>query len=241
MTLQFPASPSLNQTFTASNNLIYKWDGEKWITLGSSATDTTKFVRNDIDNTYAGLISATGSEAFGVPVGTTAEQPANADGLLRYNSTLDRYEGSSNGSWGALPVYQQGLWTPSCELGTLEYANVNTVWSRVGNLVTLTSQLYSFTSTSADTINIIDLPYNAPSAAVAGSCFYQFGKAGYSTVYVSDSNTFAGGIIQLYNTSASAWDAFKYSNSTGNFTLYVQATYLTDDTTFVPINGATVS
>ena len=102
MTLQFPASPTLNQTFTASNNLIYKWDGEKWITLGSSATDTTKFVRNDIDNTYAGLISATGSEAFGVPVGTTAEQPANADGLLRYNSTLDRYEGSSNGSWGAL-------------------------------------------------------------------------------------------------------------------------------------------
>ena len=102
MTLQFPAAPSLNQTFTASNNLIYKWDGEKWITLGSSAVDTSKFVRNDVDNTYAGLISATGNEAFGVPVGTTAEQPANADGLLRYNSTWDRYEGSSNGSWGAL-------------------------------------------------------------------------------------------------------------------------------------------
>ena len=101
MTLQFPASPSLNETYTASNDLIYKWDGEKWITTGSSA-DSNTYVRNDIDNTYAGLISATGNEAFGVPVGTTAEQPANADGLLRYNSTLNRYEGSSDGSWGAL-------------------------------------------------------------------------------------------------------------------------------------------
>lgn len=101
MTLQFPANPTVNDTFTASNGLIYKWDGEKWITTGSSA-DTSTFVRNDIDNTYAGLISATGNKAFGVPVGTTAEQPANADGLLRYNTTLDRYEGSSNGTWGAL-------------------------------------------------------------------------------------------------------------------------------------------
>ena len=101
MTLQFPASPSLNETYTASNDLIYKWDGEKWITTGSSA-DSNTYVRNDIDNTYAGLISATGTEAFGVPVGTTAEQPTNADGLLRYNSTLNRYEGSSDGSWGAL-------------------------------------------------------------------------------------------------------------------------------------------
>ena len=147
---------------------------------------------------------------------------------------------AAGGTLSTVP-YQQGSWIPSCEKGTLEYTNDITVWARVGNLVTLTTQLYSFTATSADTINIIGLPYNVPSGAVAGSCFYQFGKAGYSTVYVSDSNTFAGGIIQLYNTSAGAWDAFKYSNITGNFTIYVQAAYLTDDTTFVPINGATIS
>ena len=98
--LNFPANPGLNETYE-ENGIVYIWDGEKWITTGSS-TDTSPFVRNDIDNTYAGLISATGNTAFGVPVGTTADQPANADGLLRYNTTLDRYEGSSNGTWGAL-------------------------------------------------------------------------------------------------------------------------------------------
>ena len=36
MTLQFPKNPSNGQQFTASNNLIYVWDGEKWITTGSA-------------------------------------------------------------------------------------------------------------------------------------------------------------------------------------------------------------
>lgn len=36
MTLQFPNNPSNGQQFTASNNLIYVWDGEKWITTGSA-------------------------------------------------------------------------------------------------------------------------------------------------------------------------------------------------------------
>jgi len=36
MTLQFPNNPSNGQQYTASNNLIYVWDGEKWITTGSA-------------------------------------------------------------------------------------------------------------------------------------------------------------------------------------------------------------
>jgi len=35
-----------------------------------------------------------------IPVGTTAERPANADGKFRYNSDLDIFEGFSNGEWG---------------------------------------------------------------------------------------------------------------------------------------------
>ena len=36
MTLQFPNNPSNGQSFTASNNLVYVYDGEKWITTGSA-------------------------------------------------------------------------------------------------------------------------------------------------------------------------------------------------------------
>ena len=36
MALQFPANPSNGQSFTASNNIVYVYDGEKWITQGSA-------------------------------------------------------------------------------------------------------------------------------------------------------------------------------------------------------------
>ena len=138
--------------------------------------------------------------------------------------------------------YQEGFWTPSCDIGTLNYTNANTAWTRIGNLVTVKGQVFSFTGTTADTINIINLPYNAPSGQAAGCCLYQFGKAGYSTVYVVNSTGFVGGVLQFYSTSASNWDAFKYSNiQSSEFYVYFQATYTTDDTTFVPINGATIS
>lgn len=44
-----------------------------------------------------------GTGAIKLPVGTTAQEPTAAKGLLRYNSTLDQYEGSTDGStWTAL-------------------------------------------------------------------------------------------------------------------------------------------
>jgi len=102
MALDFPASPALNEQYAAPNGLVYYWDGEKWITIGSGGTDPSNYIRNDIDDTYGNTITSTGTTAFGVPVGTTAEQPAGAEGLIRYNTTLGRYEGFSNGAWGAL-------------------------------------------------------------------------------------------------------------------------------------------
>ena len=102
MTLQFPATPSLNEVFNASNGLQYVWDGEKWVTIGSGGTDPAKYIRSDVDDTYGNTITSTSTTAFGVPVGTTQEQPAGAEGMVRYNTTLGRYEGYSDGSWGAL-------------------------------------------------------------------------------------------------------------------------------------------
>jgi hypothetical protein len=102
MTLQFPASPSLNQQYVGPNGLVYYWDGEKWITIGSGGTDPANYLRTDIDDTYGNTITSTSTTAFGVPVGTTQEQPVGVEGMVRYNTTLDRYEGFSDGSWGAL-------------------------------------------------------------------------------------------------------------------------------------------
>lgn len=45
-------------------------------------------------------LSVAGTRAFGVPVGTTGQRPASPiDGMIRYNSSLARYEGVAGSSW----------------------------------------------------------------------------------------------------------------------------------------------
>ena len=52
--------------------------------------------------TCQNLFSA-GTSHFKIPVGTTAQRPASSvDGDIRYNSTLNSYEGYGNAAWGGL-------------------------------------------------------------------------------------------------------------------------------------------
>ena len=103
MALNFPNNPTVGQDHLGVNNVVYRWDGEKWMTVGSEQANSDNYLRRDIDDTYDGTITATGTGAFGVPVGTEAQQPGSpVEGMVRYNTTLGRYEGYSNGAWGAL-------------------------------------------------------------------------------------------------------------------------------------------
>ena len=139
-----------------------------------------------------------------------------------------------------VPTYQQGTWTPTCDKGALTPALA--IWARIGNMVTVSADVSSFTSDDGTGINIISLPYNVPSSQAAGSCLYINCKAGYDTVFVTnDSST--KGLLQFYATTDSgAWDQLKYSNIVnGAMACKFVATYRTDDTTWTPINGAAVS
>lgn len=70
MTLQFPNNPSNGQQFTASNGLIYRWDGEKWITLGSAQSTGDIYVQK-IGDTMTGQLV--------LPGGGTGSQAATVD------------------------------------------------------------------------------------------------------------------------------------------------------------------
>lgn len=54
------------------------------------------------------VLTMTGDSAFNstgalkIPVGTTGQQPTGADGKIRYNSSITKYEGYSNGAWSSL-------------------------------------------------------------------------------------------------------------------------------------------
>ena len=40
MALEFPANPTLDQSFTASNNIIYIWGGSEWTSIGANTVST---------------------------------------------------------------------------------------------------------------------------------------------------------------------------------------------------------
>ena len=53
--------------------------------------------------TFTGNVTVTSVGFVKLPVGTTAERSGSpVDGMIRYNSTLGRYEGYSNSAWGGL-------------------------------------------------------------------------------------------------------------------------------------------
>jgi hypothetical protein len=48
-------------------------------------------------------LAVTATDAILIPVGTTTQRPSTGvQGYIRYNSTLNRFEGYANGAWGQL-------------------------------------------------------------------------------------------------------------------------------------------
>ena len=137
--------------------------------------------------------------------------------------------------------YQQGVWAPTVATGTA--GAVRPYWSRIGNTVFVTALINTFSDrTSNVTVNIEGLPYAVLSGYnnAAGPLMGQYltdGAAGGWSTYLNDSSQ-----LLFYRTTASAWIPLQHSalnNSASS--LHLCATYLTDDTTWTPINGATVS
>ena len=53
--------------------------------------------------TFAGNVLMSGTGTLDLPVGTTAQRPGSPNnGMIRYNTTLTRYEGYSGSAWGSL-------------------------------------------------------------------------------------------------------------------------------------------
>ena len=65
MAIVFPASPSVNETFT-EGSITYKWDGAKWIGLGVTPADRLVEGSNSLEiNANNDLIWTGGEVGFG--------------------------------------------------------------------------------------------------------------------------------------------------------------------------------
>jgi len=95
----------------AGINTIFS--GSDGLSLGLNVGIGTTVVANTVTTANSGKISvgvvtcqnlySAGTSHFKIPVGTTAQRPGSAvDGDIRYNSTLNSYEGYGNSAWGGL-------------------------------------------------------------------------------------------------------------------------------------------
>jgi len=101
---------------SGNNSLIFNKTGDLYIQgnngSGSAQTQIQIHSNAEVDLKYQGNIRITttddgadvsGTGSLKVPVGTTAQRNGSpADGDIRYNSTLNSYEGYGNSAWGGL-------------------------------------------------------------------------------------------------------------------------------------------
>ena len=86
----FPPSPGTNDTYEL-NGVTYQYDGTKWVRFFVALASNI----SDQNNTSTGY--------FDLPVGATSERPGTpANGMVRYNTSLEVVEGYINGGWATI-------------------------------------------------------------------------------------------------------------------------------------------
>ena len=146
-------------------------------------------------------------------------------------------------------VYQQGVWTPTPSQGAI--TSVETSWVRIGNQVTVSANLRGFTNTtSSSIIEITGIPYARNVLFAVGTlraACLNFGEGSFAQMTLNSGDNLRVGIStpSIGSTPAPTAGYIGYTSfisaQQANTQLVFTIVYQTDDTTFVPINGATIS
>jgi hypothetical protein len=101
-TAQRPASPSAGSLrFNTTLGFLENYNGTEWRLV---SPDPTPAQVSDQANTSTGY--------FQIPRGNIAQRPVSpVEGLVRYNSETDIYEGYTNGEWHRFLTVNQGVYT----------------------------------------------------------------------------------------------------------------------------------
>ena len=140
-----------------------------------------------------------------------------------------------------VPGYQKGTWTPSVSSGTVAADPDDCYWSRTQFSVTVRGQLYNFSDFSSATgIVVGNLPYPITDRTCGGSCMWNRADRGATAVYFQPD--LQG--IQFFSSSQSKtlpWDLMDHSDLTDAARVHFSGSFLTNDTTWQPANGAVVT
>ena len=96
MAIVFPASPSVNDTFT-EGSITYKWDGDKWIGLGITPADRLVEGSNKLEINASNELVWTGGAASFAGGAAVIASSGNLS-INRTTGTNDILNGKLNGS-----------------------------------------------------------------------------------------------------------------------------------------------
>jgi len=134
------------------------------------------------------ILPGTGSVT--VPIGTSGQQPAGANGQIRYNTTINRYEGFLSGSW--TPFAQGGV--------TL----INTGTGLTGGPITATGTIAIDTSVVATLTGIQTLTNKSISGSTNTLSAIPNASLTNSAITINGSPVSLGGSITVTATASSA-------------------------------------
>ena len=142
--------------------------------------------------------------------------------------------------------YQQGSWSgvvSGATSGVVTYSAVEFKWMRIGQLVTVWFSFRSGNKATAGAVEIQNLPYQSSAMTVNFPGFIgdrgpiNYGS-GFNDVYTRVG--YQSDYADLMQKNADNHGEFTNASLPTNCTIRGTQAYLTDDTTWQPINGATV-
>ena len=221
MTLTFPSDPG-SQTpvntyspdstpLSTDNGIVYFWDGSKWVANAESGYDA-RYV-NVSGDTMTGDLTVPNLISEGTVTATNL--PTN----------------------GTIVGYQQGSWTPVPVTGGIETLSSN-VWWRNGKVVTVQAEVSAFNNNGNIIIQIGGLPYGDQTKGLGSVMSSRFNNPPNASL-VND------GKVQFFKSGAdrnNGWSILRHNDMLdANSAIWFSVSYITDDTTWTPSNGATVS
>jgi len=86
---------------SSTDNALPRFDGTGGKVLQGSGVivDDSNNITGAVSLAVSNTITCSGTGAATIPAGTTAQRPSAANGMIRYNTSLARYEGALGASW----------------------------------------------------------------------------------------------------------------------------------------------
>jgi len=178
--------------------------------------------------------------AINFPSSPTQGQSYTENGQTWYYDGVKWVSGGTFGQSALTPMYQQGTVTVTSNATMTSSAGY---WIRIGNFVRLQcAAVFSSGQTSTDTLIMDGLPYSrqppgAGSLAAANTCG---GYICYTSGSAARTILFGSGNQYQFREKNDSMPSLTIANLSSTDTRWV-VEYITDDTTWTPQNGATLS